>query len=114
MNDKSSDYEGMHKDLKDDVDRSREHRKKTITEINDGKHKHLIVCLLNKMIGKSYTTHSTNKKHIAKLLEASQSMQPHVLLKNVKLNYRCVVQIMCCHHVCFMTDYMFYPKELHR
>ena len=84
-NDESSEYEGMYNDLKDNTDRSREYRKKLIHEINDGQHKQIIEYLLNKIIGKSYSTHSTNKKHIIKWLDASQSRQPYVLLKEKKI-----------------------------
>ena len=31
-----------------------------------------------------------------------------------KINYRYFVQLTCYHHVNFMTDYVFYPKELCR
>ena len=89
--DELSDYEGMYNDLKDDTDRSRDYRVKIINEINDGQHKDLIVCLLNKIIGKSFATHSTNKKNIIKWLEATQSRQPYVLLKKNKLQACCTV-----------------------
>ena len=69
--DELSDYEGMCNDLKDDTDRSRDYRLKIINEINEGQHKDLIVCLLNKIIGKCYITHSTKKKHVIKWLGAS-------------------------------------------
>lgn len=89
--DELSDYEGMCNDLKDDTDRSRDHRLNIINEIDEGQHKDLIVCLLNKIIGKLFTTPSTNKKHIIKWLEATQSRQPYVLLKKNKLQVCCTV-----------------------
>ena len=56
-----------------------------ISEINDGQHKYLLEYLLNKIIDKSYSTPSANKKHIIKWLEASQSRQLYVLMKKDKL-----------------------------
>ena len=69
-------------------------KKKIITEMNDGQHKHLIACLLNKLIGKSSSTHSTNRKKIKRWLEASQLRQPCVLLKKDKLQACCAAHVL--------------------
>ena len=89
--DELSDYECMHNDLKDDTDRSRDCRVKITNEVSDGQHEDLIACLLNKTIGKSFATPSTNKKNVIIWLEATQSRQPYVLLKKNKLQACCTV-----------------------
>ena len=60
---KEIDHHGKQKlERQRSTDRCREHKVNLTNEINDGEHEELIKGLLDKIIGKNYATHASNKK----------------------------------------------------